>query len=111
MSSSTGNTLIGHNSSDIRRHYQRRIRVGEVIILARKTYVSLITPRRTIARVQATTKTRVDLKLRLEGEKLVGRMQPSRTREIMRSQISLTAPGDVDSEVLDWLEKAYDQNR
>jgi hypothetical protein len=29
----------------------------------------------------------------------------------MQFQISLTAPGDVDSEALDWLQKAYDQNR
>jgi hypothetical protein len=29
----------------------------------------------------------------------------------MRFQISLTAPGDFDSEALEWLQKAYDQNR
>src|SRR5216117_1474157 len=31
--------------------------LGEVVIQARKTFVSLVTPRRTFARVQATTKT------------------------------------------------------
>ncbi|MCI0390201.1 MAG: DUF5655 domain-containing protein [Acidobacteria bacterium] len=85
--------------------------LGEVIIQARKTYVSLLSPRRTFARVQATTRNRVDLGLRLEGQKLAGRLQPSRIHETMLFQISLTAPGDVDSEVLDWLQKAYDQNR
>src|SRR5512147_2276335 len=48
--------------------------LDEVIIQARKTYVSLVTPRRTFARVQATTRTRVDLGLRLEGEKPCGRL-------------------------------------
>jgi hypothetical protein len=85
--------------------------LGKVIIQARKTYVSLLTPRRTFARVQATTKNRVDLGLRLEGQKPVGRLRPSRIHETMRFQISLTAPVDVDSEALDWLQKAYDQNR
>jgi Domain of unknown function (DUF5655) len=84
--------------------------LGEIFIQARKTYVSLASPRRTFARVQATTKNRVDLGLRLEGQKLAGRLKPSRIHETMRFQISLTAPGDVDSEALDWLKKAYDQN-
>jgi hypothetical protein len=85
--------------------------LGEVIIQARKTFVSLVTPRRTFARVQAATQNRVDLGLRLEGQKLVGRLRHSGIHETMRFQISLTAPGDVDSEALDWLQKAYDQNR
>jgi len=36
--------------------------LGEVVIQARKTFVSLVTPRRTFARVQATTRNRVDLR-------------------------------------------------
>jgi hypothetical protein len=40
--------------------------LGDVTIQARKTYVSLVSPRRTFARVQPTTKSRVDLGLRLE---------------------------------------------
>jgi len=84
--------------------------LGEVIIQARKTYVSLVSPRRTFARVQPTTRNRVDLGLRLEGQAPRGRLQPSRIHETMRLQISLTAPGEVDSEVLRWLRKAYVQN-
>ena len=42
-------------------------RCGEVVIQARKTYISLVSPRRTFARVQPTTRTRVDLGLRLDG--------------------------------------------
>jgi hypothetical protein len=83
---------------------------GEVVIQARKTYVSLVTPRRTFARVQPTTKDRIDLGLRLEGQEPVGRLQPSRMHETMRLQISLTASEEVDAEVLGWLQQAYEQN-
>ena len=84
--------------------------LGDVTIQARKTYVSLMTTRRTFARVQATTKQRVDLALRLEGKKPGGRLQPSRIHASTPIQISLTTPEDVDAEVLDWLQKAYEQN-
>jgi hypothetical protein len=84
--------------------------LGAVIVQTRKTYVSLVSPRRTFARVQPTTKQRVDLGLRLEGEQPGGRLQPSKIHETMPLQISLTAPDQVDSEVLAWLQQAYDQN-
>src|SRR5439155_20691262 len=84
--------------------------LGAVTIPSRKTYVSLVSPRRTFARVQPTTKNRVDLGLRLEGHKPGGRLQPSKIHETMQLQISLTALDDLDSEVLDWLQRAYDQN-
>src|SRR5439155_1312738 len=79
--------------------------LGEVTIQARKTYVSLVSPRRTFARVQPTTKNRVDLGLRLEGRKPKGRLQPSKIQETMQVQIGLTAPEEVDSEVLGWLQQ------
>jgi len=85
--------------------------LGDVTIQARKTYVSLVTARRTFARVQPTTKQRVDLALRLEGQKPGGRLQPSRIHASTPLQICLTTPDDVDVEVLDWLHKAYEQNR
>ena len=85
--------------------------LGEVTIQARKTYVSLVTPRRTFGRVQPTTKQRVDLALRLEGQKPGGRLQPSRINASTPLQISLTTPEEVDAEVLDWLQKACEQNR
>jgi len=85
--------------------------LGQVTIQARKTYISLVSPRRTFARIQATTKNRVDLGLRLEGRKPKGRLQPSKIQETMQVQIGLTAPDEVDSEVLGWLQQAYDENR
>jgi hypothetical protein len=85
--------------------------LGDVTIQARKTYVSLVTARRTFARVQATTKQRIDLSLRLEGQKPGGRLQPSRIHASTPLQVSLTTPEDIDADVLTWLQKAYDQNR
>lgn len=84
--------------------------LGAVTIQARKTYVSLVSPRRTFARVQPTTKNRVDLGLRLDGQKPGGRLQPSKIHETMRLQISFTTRDEVDSEALDWLRRAYDQS-
>ena len=57
------------------------------------------------------TRQRVDLALRLEGQKPGGRLQPSRIHATTPFQISLTTPEEVDAEVLDWLQKAYEQNR
>jgi hypothetical protein len=84
--------------------------LGEVTIQARKTYVSLVSPRRTFARVQPTARKRVDLALRLEGQEPRGRLRASRIHETMRVQISLTAREQVDSEVLGFLQRAYDEN-
>jgi hypothetical protein len=84
--------------------------LGEVVVQTRKTYVSLVTPRRTFARVQPTTKQRVDLGLRLAGQQPGGRLQPSKIHETMPLQISLTTPDEVDDQVLAWLQHTYDQN-
>lgn len=84
--------------------------LGEFVIQARKGFVSLVTPRRTFARVQATTKDRVDLGLRLEGTKPAGRLQHSIIHETMKLQISFTRPEEVDAEALRWLKKTYEQN-
>jgi uncharacterized protein DUF5655 len=83
---------------------------GEVIIQARKTFVSLLTPRRTFARIQPTTKTRVDLGLRLDRQRPGARLRSSKIHETMRHQVSLTTPNQVDSEVKKWLKQAYTEN-
>jgi Domain of unknown function (DUF5655) len=84
--------------------------LGDVTIQARKTFVSLLTPRRTFARVQPTTKTRLDLGLRLESHKAGGRLQPSRIHETMPLQVSLHALDDLDDRVREWLRQAYVEN-
>jgi Domain of unknown function (DUF5655) len=85
-------------------------RCGDVIIQARKTYVSLVTPRRTFARVQPTTRTRIDLGLRLDKRRPGGRLQPSKIHETMRLQVGVTTVDEVDSEVKKWLQQAYAEN-
>lgn len=84
--------------------------LGQVVVQTRKTYVSLVTTKRTFARIQPTTKSRVDLGLRLQAREAGGRLQPSRIHETMRFQISLTSPEQVDSEVLGWLHQAFQEN-
>ena len=84
--------------------------LGDVTIQARKTYVSLVSPRRTFARVQPTTKNRVDLALRLDGEKPGGRLRPSKIHETMPVQIGLSSPKEVDAEAVRWLRRAYHES-
>jgi len=85
-------------------------RCGDVVVQARKTYVSLVATRRTFARVQPTTRSRVDLGLRLEGQRPGGRLRHSTIHETMRLQVGLTAPDQVDGEVRRWLKQAYAAN-
>jgi len=74
--------------------------VGPATVQARKTIVSLVTPRRTFAVIQATTKTRVDLGLRLEHERPAGRLLAARDLGAATVRIALIRPEDVDAEVL-----------
>lgn len=83
--------------------------LGDVVVQARKTYVSLVAPRRTFARIQARSRKQVDLGLRLSGQKPGGRLQPSTIHESMPLQIRLQTPGEVDAEVMRWLRGAYEE--
>ena len=79
-------------------------------VQARKTYVSLVSPVRTFARIVPATKQRVDLGLRLDGHKPTGRLQPSKIHETMKLQISLGSLAEVDHEVLEWIARAHERN-
>jgi hypothetical protein len=81
-----------------------------VTVQARKTMVSLVGPRRTFAVVQATTKNRVDLGLRLDHERPGGRLLVARDIGAATLRIPLAGPGDLDEEALGWLRRAYDEN-
>jgi hypothetical protein len=87
-------------------------RLGEVTIQARKGYVALLTPRRTFASVEPTTKQRVDLGLRLANPRPAGRL--TRASSMGNSQVTarirLSAPEEVDDEVISWLRRAYNEN-
>ena len=84
--------------------------LGQVTVQARKTMVSLVGPRRTFAVVQATTKNRVDLGLRLDNHKPGGRLLAARDIGAANLRIPLTGPGDFDKEALGWLRRAYEEN-
>jgi hypothetical protein len=84
--------------------------LGPVTVQARKTMVSLVGPRRTFAVVQPTTKSRVDLGLRLDNERPGGRLLAARDIGAANLRIPLTAPEDLDTEALGWLRRAYDEN-
>jgi hypothetical protein len=84
--------------------------LGLVTVQARKTLVSVATQRRVFAVVQATTKNRVDLGLRLDHEGPGGRLLAARDLGAATVRIPLTRPEDLDAEVLGWLRHAYDEN-
>ena len=86
---------------------------GTVTVVGRRTMVSLATPRRVFAVVQATTKNRVDLGLRLQGPdglNRAGRLQPAKNLGAATVRIALTEPAQMDGEALGWLRLAYEQN-
>ena len=76
-------------------------------------YVTLISPRRTFASVQPTTKRRVDLGLRIEAPVFEGRLESAASigQSSMTARIGLMSVDEVDDEVDDevenWLRRAY----
>jgi len=84
--------------------------LGPATVQARKTLVSLATPRRVFAVIQATTKSRVDLGLRLDDQRPGGRLLAARDLGAATVRVALTRPEDVDADVLGWLRQAYREN-
>jgi hypothetical protein len=86
--------------------------LGPVTVQARKTYVSLVTTRRTFAVVKATTLKRVDLGLRLDGQPPEGRLLVAKGlgNDTISLRIALAGPSDLDEEALCWLQRAYRAN-
>jgi hypothetical protein len=84
--------------------------MGEVVVQARKTFVALVGPKRTFARIQPTTKDRVDLGLRIDGARPAGRLLPARGHDTMRVRMALATRKDVDAEVRRRLREAYAQS-
>ena len=86
--------------------------IGDVTVQTRKTYVSLLTPRRTFAAVQPTTRTRVDLGLRLTGVEPTGRLVPAPNfgQSAVTMRVGLASAEEIDDEVEGWLRQAYDQS-
>ncbi len=85
--------------------------LGDVVVQARKTYVSLMTPRRTFARIQPKSKGRLVIGLRLEGQAPGGRFEPCRLQDTMPVQVSVSTVDEIDAELRSWLQRAHDENR
>lgn len=83
-----------------------------VAVQARKTYITLITPRRQFALIRATTRTRVDLGLRLAEAARGGRLLAARGlgNDVITVRIPLTSVDDIDDEVGRLLEQARSEN-
>jgi hypothetical protein len=81
-------------------------------VQARKTKISLMTPKRKFAEVAPTTKTRVDLFLRLDGEQPSGRLIDAAPRQgdVMNLKVGLATPDQVDAEVEAALHRAFGAN-
>jgi hypothetical protein len=77
-----------------------------------RSWLEMRGPRRTFASIEPSTKTRIDLELRLEAVEAEGRLEPPKGvgQSAMTHKIALTSPDDVDAVVLAWLRRAYDAN-
>ena len=79
-------------------------------VQARKTFVSLVAPRRTFARIQATTRDRVDLGMRLAEVKLGGRLRSPRIHDTLTVEVGLRQVNEFDREIRELLRRAYREN-
>jgi hypothetical protein len=85
---------------------------GDIDIQARKTYTTLLTPRRTFAVVRPSTKTRVDLVVRLDGVEPAGRLLDGRNSAGggLNLRLALLGLDDLDDEASELLRRAYRAN-
>jgi len=86
--------------------------VGDVIVEPRRTCVSLFSPRRVFAIVQPTTRSRVDLGLRLLDAEPDGRLLVAKNvgSGAVNVRVALSSPEDLNDEIIDWLALAYRQS-
>lgn len=79
---------------------------------ARKTWVTLQTARRQFAIVRATTKSRVDVGLRLESEAVGGRLLTANGlgNDTINVRVALTSVDDLDDELMDLIDRARAEN-
>jgi hypothetical protein len=86
--------------------------VGEVDVQARKTWVTLMTPKRSFALVRATTRDRVDVGLRLPDAMPGGRLlaAPGLGNDYVNVRLALRTVDEVDDAFVDFLRLAYEAN-
>ena len=95
---------------EMRAAIAQRLERRTAHVQARKTYTTLLTPRRTFAAVRPTTKRRVDLVMRLEGVEPGGRLLDGRNSAGggLNLRIALASVDDFDDEAAALLRAAYD---
>lgn len=93
----------------LRAIYEEIIRQVTVLpgveVQARKTYVSLVGPTRTFARIQPVGRDAVALALRLD-RRPGGRLDPSKVHESMPVQLTLRDASEMNPRALEWVRAA-----
>ncbi|MBB5804124.1 hypothetical protein F4560_003892 [Saccharothrix ecbatanensis] len=86
--------------------------LGPMRVQARRTYVALVSPRRTFAIVKPASRTRVDLGLRLAGHEPNGLLEAARSlgNDTITVRIGVVSADDVDDDTLSLLRQAYTAN-
>lgn len=81
----------------------------DVEIAPKKASVSL-RRKKQFALLQPATKTRFEIGINLKGQSPKGKLEANTASNAMCShKINLSGKGEFDQEVLDWIQKAYDQ--
>lgn len=81
---------------------------NDIKITPKKTSVSLIRKHQ-FALIKPATKTRIDLGLKIKGQEAVGRLGNSGPFGTMCThRIQLSAIEEIDTEVVNWIKKAYE---
>ena len=82
---------------------------NDVVVAPKKSSVSL-RRKRQFALIQPSTKTRIDLGLKLDNKEIQGRLEDSGPFGTMCShRVKLSALADIDKVVIGWLKEAYEQ--
>ncbi|NGN65646.1 hypothetical protein G5C51_17285 [Streptomyces sp. A7024] len=89
----------------------RAAELPEVTVQVRKTFVALVGPRRTFARVRPATRSRVDVGLRLPDAEPGGRLLAAKgLGDEMAVRVPLAAVDEVDDGFAALLRRTYDAN-
>lgn len=81
---------------------------SDVEVSPKKAYVSL-RRKRQFALLQPSTKTRLDVGIKLADVDPTGRLEASGSFNAMVThRVRITEPADVDDQLIDWLRKAYE---
>lgn len=84
---------------------------GDVEFAYKKTYISLRTPKKQFALLQPSTKTRVDVGLNLKGVEPSGMAEAAGSwNSMVTHRIKLSEIEQVNDELQEWVQKAYDAN-